>query len=170
MKHQQVQAEVRSARSQAVGGRSAAGAGRGLGGVAAAGRAPGLAGRIADPSLSDRGGSDAARRAGSPFGRHVELRALGPAAGLCRVCWTESHSRASSIWVPAAAPDASAGEKEGGLRSGWSITSGFIGSIGKSRDEGLNQNWFVSLEEAGRIIESSRVDHNTVRPHSNLGY
>jgi putative transposase len=41
---------------------------------------------------------------------------------------------------------------------------------GKFRDECLNQNWFVSLEEARRIIEDWRVDYNTERPHSSLGY
>ncbi len=41
---------------------------------------------------------------------------------------------------------------------------------GKFRDECLNQNWFVSLNDARRIIENWRVDYNTVRPHSSLGY
>ena len=41
---------------------------------------------------------------------------------------------------------------------------------GKFRDECLNQNWFVSLNDARRIIETWRVDYNTVRPHSSLGY
>jgi hypothetical protein len=36
--------------------------------------------------------------------------------------------------------------------------------------ECLNQNWFISLDEARRIIEAWRVDYNTVRPHSSLGY
>jgi putative transposase len=41
---------------------------------------------------------------------------------------------------------------------------------GKLRDECLNQHWFVSLEEARRIIKSWRMDYNTTRPHSSLGY
>ncbi len=41
---------------------------------------------------------------------------------------------------------------------------------GKFRDECLNQNWFVDLADARRIIEAWRVDYNTVRPHSSLGY
>lgn len=49
--------------------------------------------------------------------------------------------------------------------------NGFIESFnGKFRDECLNQNWFVSLDEARRIIEAWRVDYNRVRPHSSLGY
>ena len=47
----------------------------------------------------------------------------------------------------------------------------FIESFnGKFRDECLNHNWFVSLNDARRIIEAWRVDYNTVRPHSSLGY
>ena len=41
---------------------------------------------------------------------------------------------------------------------------------GKFRDECLNQTWFLSLNDARRIIEEWRVDYNTARPHSSLGY
>src|SRR5271169_5693549 len=41
---------------------------------------------------------------------------------------------------------------------------------GKFRDECLNQNWFVYLRDAREVIESWRVDYNTVRPHSSLRY
>jgi putative transposase len=41
---------------------------------------------------------------------------------------------------------------------------------GKFRDECLNQNWFVDLQHAREEIEAWRVDYNTVRPHSSLGY
>jgi putative transposase len=41
---------------------------------------------------------------------------------------------------------------------------------GKFRDECLNQNWFVDLRHAQKVIEEWRVDYNTVRPHSSLGY
>ncbi len=51
------------------------------------------------------------------------------------------------------------------------VQNAFIESFnGKFRDECLNQNWFVSLDDARRIIEAWRVDYNTVRPHSSLGY
>lgn len=38
------------------------------------------------------------------------------------------------------------------------------------RDECLNQHWFTSLADARATIETWRVDYNTVRPHSSLGY
>jgi len=41
---------------------------------------------------------------------------------------------------------------------------------GKFRDECLNENWFVSLQEAREKIEAWRRDYNQVRPHSALGY
>lgn len=40
---------------------------------------------------------------------------------------------------------------------------------GKFRDECLNENWFVSLEDARRTIEEWRSDYNENRPHSSLG-
>ncbi|MBI4165369.1 MAG: transposase [Acidobacteria bacterium] len=47
----------------------------------------------------------------------------------------------------------------------------FIDSFnGRSRDECLNENWFMSLEEARMKIEAWRKDYNQVRPHSALGY
>jgi putative transposase len=57
------------------------------------------------------------------------------------------------------------------IEPGKPVQNAFIESFnGKFRDECLNQNWFVSLEEARRTIEAWRVDYNTVRPHSSLGY
>ena len=40
---------------------------------------------------------------------------------------------------------------------------------GKLRDECLNENWFLSLEEAKIIIEKWREEYNNERPHSALG-
>lgn len=49
--------------------------------------------------------------------------------------------------------------------------NGFIESFnGKLRDECLNEHVFSSLAEARRIVEAWRIDYNTVRPHSSLGY
>ncbi|ABC82580.1 Integrase [Anaeromyxobacter dehalogenans 2CP-C] len=39
---------------------------------------------------------------------------------------------------------------------------------GKFRDECLNENWFISLDDARRKFEVFRVDYNEVRPHSSL--
>lgn len=51
------------------------------------------------------------------------------------------------------------------------VQNAFIESFnGKFRDECLNQNWFVTLDEARRIIEAWRIDYNKVRPHSSLRY
>jgi putative transposase len=41
----------------------------------------------------------------------------------------------------------------------------FIGSL---RDECLNVNWFLSLEDACDKIEQWRLDYNDFRPHSSL--
>jgi len=39
---------------------------------------------------------------------------------------------------------------------------------GKFRDECLNAQWFLTLDDARRAIEEWRVDYNEVRPHSSL--
>ncbi len=57
------------------------------------------------------------------------------------------------------------------IEPGKPVQNAFIESFnGKFRDECLNQNWFVSLEDARRIIEAWRMDYNTVRPRSSLRY
>jgi len=49
--------------------------------------------------------------------------------------------------------------------------NGFAESFnGKLRDECLNEHVFSSLAQARRIIEAWRIDYNTARPHSSLGY
>jgi putative transposase len=49
--------------------------------------------------------------------------------------------------------------------------NGFAESFnGKLRDECLNEHAFSSPAQARRIIEAWRLDYNTVRPHSSLGY
>ena len=57
------------------------------------------------------------------------------------------------------------------IERGKPTQNAFIESFnGKFRDECLDQNWFVDLHEARQVIEDWRVDYNTVRPHSALGY
>jgi len=46
------------------------------------------------------------------------------------------------------------------------LVESFIGSF---RDECLNTNWFLSLEDAQHKIESWRQEYNELRPHSSLG-
>ena len=43
-------------------------------------------------------------------------------------------------------------------------------SDGNLRDESLNGEIFYSLKEAQVVIEQRRVEYNTRRPHSALGY
>ncbi len=56
------------------------------------------------------------------------------------------------------------------IRPGKPQENGFIESFnGKLRDECLNENWFLSLEDVRRTIEVWRIDYNEERPHSSLG-
>jgi len=56
------------------------------------------------------------------------------------------------------------------IRPGKPQENGFIESFnGKLRDECLNENWFLSLEDVRRTIEEWRIDYNEERPHSSLG-
>jgi putative transposase len=55
------------------------------------------------------------------------------------------------------------------IRPGKPTDNGHIESFnGKFRDECLNENWFLNLDDAKRKIEAYRVDYNEVRPHSSL--
>lgn len=55
------------------------------------------------------------------------------------------------------------------IEPGKPTQNGHIESFnGKLRDECLNQEWFVSLQEARRVIETWRYDYNHIRPHSAL--
>jgi putative transposase len=55
------------------------------------------------------------------------------------------------------------------IRPGKPVENAYIESFnGKFRDECLNEHWFVSVADAKVMIETWRVDYNTVRPHSSL--
>lgn len=55
-------------------------------------------------------------------------------------------------------------------RPGKPTDNAFIESFnGSFRDECLNANWFLSLEDARRKIEAWRKDYNEYRPHTALG-
>lgn len=57
------------------------------------------------------------------------------------------------------------------ITAGKPSENGFTESLnGKIRDECLNEHLFTSLHEARQIVEEWRIDYNTVRPHSSLGY
>jgi putative transposase len=54
-------------------------------------------------------------------------------------------------------------------RPGKPVDNAYIESFnGSFRDECLNTNWFLSLEDAGEKIEVWRKEYNDWRPHSSL--
>ena len=57
------------------------------------------------------------------------------------------------------------------IEPGKPVQNAFVESFnGRFRDECLNESWFLNLDDARRIIEAWRIDYNTARPHSGLGY
>jgi transposase InsO family protein len=57
----------------------------------------------------------------------------------------------------------------GGLHGRRRVENAYIESFnGRFRDECLNEHWVTTLESARRIIEDSRLEYNTGRPHSSL--
>jgi len=55
------------------------------------------------------------------------------------------------------------------IRPGKPNENAYIESFnGKFRDECLNEHWFITMEQARRIIEAWRIEYNTERPHSSL--
>ena len=51
------------------------------------------------------------------------------------------------------------------------MQNGFVESLsGQFRAECLNQHWFISLDEARKIIEDWRHHYNYERPHSSLSF
>jgi len=56
------------------------------------------------------------------------------------------------------------------IQPGKPSQNGYIESFnGKLRDECLNEHWFMSLNEARKLIEEWRYEYNHERPHSALG-
>jgi putative transposase len=56
------------------------------------------------------------------------------------------------------------------IAPGKPVQNAFVESFtGRLRDECLNEYVFRSLSQARTIVEASRFDYNTVRPHSSLG-
>jgi putative transposase len=57
------------------------------------------------------------------------------------------------------------------IQPGKPVQNAFVESFnGRLRDECLNANWFTSLNDARRKIETWRQDYNEQRPHSSLEY
>lgn len=56
------------------------------------------------------------------------------------------------------------------IRPGKPVDNAYMESFnGRFRDECLNQNWFITIEQARSIVEEWRLDYNEERPHSSLG-
>jgi putative transposase len=50
------------------------------------------------------------------------------------------------------------------------VENAYIESFnGRLRNECLNENWFLSIEQARTVVEEWRIDYNTARPHNSLG-
>ncbi|QBI42312.1 transposase [Burkholderia pseudomallei] len=57
------------------------------------------------------------------------------------------------------------------IRPGKPVENAYIECFnGRFRDECLNEHWFVSMRHAKQLIEEWRIEYNTERPHSSLGY
>lgn len=77
---------------------------------------------------------------------------------------TELTSRAVLSWVE------ESGVEWHYIAPGKPVQNAFVESFnGKLRDECLNEHTFSLLSEARHIVETWRIDYNTVRPHSSLG-
>jgi putative transposase len=57
------------------------------------------------------------------------------------------------------------------IQPGKPVQNAYVESFnGPLRDECLNANWFTSLSDARRKVETWRLDYNQQRPHSSLDY
>jgi putative transposase len=57
------------------------------------------------------------------------------------------------------------------IQPGKPVQNAYVESFnGRLRDECLNANWFTSLRDARRKVETWRQDYNQQRPHSSLNY
>ena len=97
-----------------------------------------------------------------------ELDRLAQVRGLPRTLVVDNGpeftSRAMVLWAKAR------GVNLHFIDPGKPVQNAFIESFnGKFRNECLNTQWFLSLEEARRQIEAWRQEYNGIRPHSSLG-
>jgi len=93
------------------------------------------------------------------------VQRLGKPLCIVRDNGSERTSRAVLAWAQESAIEGH------DIRPGKPTENGFTESLnGKIRDECLNENVFVSRAHARQLIETWRLDYNTVRPHSSLNY
>ena len=77
----------------------------------------------------------------------------------------EFRARALAAW------SAERGVRLEFIQPGKTVQNAYVESFnGRLRDECLNANWFTSLSDARRKIETWRQDYNQQRPHSSLDY
>lgn len=56
------------------------------------------------------------------------------------------------------------------IEPGKPVQNAYVESFnGRVRDECLNEQWFLDLNHARKVIETWRKDYNTLRPHTALG-
>jgi putative transposase len=96
------------------------------------------------------------------------LERLAKTHGLPRVITTDNGteftSRAVDEWAHRN------GVKLDFIRPGKPIENAYIESFnGRLRQECLEENWFISMQDAREKIEAWRVDYNERRPHTSLG-
>ena len=57
------------------------------------------------------------------------------------------------------------------IRRGKPVGNAYIEPFnGRFRDECVNEHWFVSTRHARRLIDDWRIEEDSKRPHSSLGY
>ncbi|RIJ85545.1 hypothetical protein RSP822_15200 [Ralstonia solanacearum] len=57
------------------------------------------------------------------------------------------------------------------IQPGKPVDNAYIASFnGRFRDECLNERWFISMRHARLLIKEWRIEYNTERPQSSLGY
>ena len=101
----------------------------------------------------------------APFSPASPPRSLAKAASFPRCYGPEFVARELRKWL------ANLGTGTLHIEPGSPWENGYCESFnGKLRDECLNGEIFYSLKEAQVVIEQWRVEYNTLRPHSALGY
>ena len=101
----------------------------------------------------------------APFSHACPLRPLAKTASFPRCYGPELVAEELRKWL------AKVGTGTLYIEPGSPWENGYCESFnGKLRDECLNGEIFYSLKEAQIVIEKWRVEYNTRRPHSALGY
>ncbi len=102
-------------------------------------------------------------RVAATFERLAELRGLPQSITVDH--GPEFEGRVLDAWAYAR------GVRLAFIRPGKPVENAYIESFnGRLRDECLNEHWFMNMAHARSVIERWRIEYNTERPHSALGY